>query len=134
VTEATDKPAKIRLTINHKNEEAKAVSALEIAKSNKPNVINLLRPFLSESHPNKGAEQAYVTAKTVTIHPAVAGLISYALEMNGNNGDTTNKSVPIRNRVIQPTLKLTLSRNSKPPPYKIIFTCIFPRGHKKNFT
>jgi hypothetical protein len=54
--------------------------------------------------------------------------------MNGNNGDTTNKSVPIRNRVIQPTLKLTLPCNSKHPPYKIIFTFIFSRGHKKDFT
>src|SRR5699024_7724409 len=65
VIEATDKPAKIRITISHKNEEAKAVSALEIAKNNKPNVIIVLRPFLSESQPKNGAEKAYVTAKTV---------------------------------------------------------------------
>jgi hypothetical protein len=130
VIEATDKPAKIRLTMSYKC-EAKAVSALEITNSNKPNVINFLRPFLSESHPNKGAEKAYVTAKTVTIHPVVVGLTLYALEMNGNNGDTTNKSVPIRNKVIQLTLKLTLPCNSKHPPIsKIIFTCIFSRGYK----
>jgi hypothetical protein len=109
--EATDKPAKIRLTIIYKNEGENAVSVLEIANSNKPNVINVLRPFLSESQPKKGAEKAYVTAKTVTIHPVVDALTLYASEINGNNGDTTNKSVPIRNKVIQPTLKLILPCN-----------------------
>ena len=52
--------------------EAKAVSVLEIANGSKPNIINVLRPFLSESHPNTGAEKAYVTANTVTIHPVVS--------------------------------------------------------------
>lgn len=126
VIEATDKPAKIRLTISHKNEGAKAVSALEIVNNNKPNVINVLRPFLSESQPKKGAEKAYVIAKTVTIHPVVAELTLYASEMNGNKGDTTNRSVPIRNKVIQPTLKLTLPCNFITfPPYKVVITCIF---------
>lgn len=111
VIEATDKPAKIRLTISHKNEGENAVSVLEIANSNKPNVINVLRFFISESQPKKGAEKAYVTAKTVTIHPVVDALTLYTSEINGNNGDTTNKSVPIRNKVIQPTLKLILPCN-----------------------
>lgn len=106
--EATENPAKIRLTINHKKDGAQAVRILEAANSNNPHVIKDLLPFLSESHPKNGAEIAYVIAKTVTIHPAVAELILYACEMNGNNGDTTNKSVPIKNKVIHPTLKLNL--------------------------
>ena len=114
--EATDKPTKIRLTISQKNVGAKAVRILEMVNNIKPNVMYDLRPFLSDSHPKKGAKTAYVIAKTVTIHPVIEGLELYASEINGSSGDTTNKSIPIKNKVIQPTIKLTLPCTSITSP------------------
>ena len=86
---------------------------------------SLFLPFYASAQKYACVNTEYVLKNMPDYIQAEERLNKYASEINGSKGDTTNKSMPIKNKVIQPTSKLTLPCTFKiTSPFTFNVKCI----------